>query len=315
MPNHDTSKFKIRDNRHRGTVGAFLESEIENGSSLSIVSAYFTIHAFNALKTTLTGIDGLKFLFGEPNFIRSLDPKNTDEKTFNIVDKRLQLNTQLQQKPIAKECAAWIKEKVQIRTTRQSNLLHGKMYPAHNYQQNNPFLKDQFGYALLNRAAVYRIKGEYDRAIADCNRAIELDPGYAEPYSNRGAVYRKKGEENLAIADYNKAIELKPDLAHAYNNRGNAYIQKGEIDLAIADYNRAIQLEPDLAEPYAGRGVAQLHLRAWEKARTGLTTARDMEVNIIAAFHYFYESIPDFEGKHGIQLPPDIAAILTPQQA
>ena len=37
-------------------------------------------------------------------------------------------------------------------------------------------------------------KAEYDRAIEDCNKAIELDPGYAEPYSNRGAAYRgKKG--------------------------------------------------------------------------------------------------------------------------
>ena len=128
MPDQDTSKSKIRDNRHRGTVGDFLESEIEDGSSLSIVSAYFTIHAFNALKTTLTGIDELRFLFGEPSFIKSLDPKNTDEKAFNIVDKGLQLRDQLQQKPIAKACAAWIKEKVQIRSTRRSNLLHGKMY-------------------------------------------------------------------------------------------------------------------------------------------------------------------------------------------
>ena len=135
MPNHDTSKFKIRDNRHRGTVGAFLESEIENGSSLSIVSAYFTIHAFNALKSTLTGIDELKFLFGEPSFIRSLDPENTDEKTFKIVDEGLELREQLQQKQIAKECAAWIEEKVQIRSTRQSNLLHGKMYHILNNGQ------------------------------------------------------------------------------------------------------------------------------------------------------------------------------------
>ena len=135
MPNHDTSKFKIRDNRHRGTVGAFLESEIENGSSLSIVSAYFTIHAFNALKSTLTEIDGLRFLFGEPNFIRSLDPENTDEKTFKIVDEGLELREQLQQKQIAKECAAWIAEKVQIRSTRQSNLLHGKMYHILNNGQ------------------------------------------------------------------------------------------------------------------------------------------------------------------------------------
>ena len=129
MPEHHTSnKSKIIDNRDRGTVGDFLKSEIKNGSSLSIVSAYFTIHAFDALQTQLEGIKELKFLFGEPDFIGSIDPQNTDEKAYEIVDKGLILREQLRQRPIAKKCADWIDEKVQIRSTRQSNLLHGKMY-------------------------------------------------------------------------------------------------------------------------------------------------------------------------------------------
>ena len=128
MSNRDTSQSKIRDNRHRGSVGAFLESEIESGSSLSVVSAYFTINAYHALKGSLDKIDGLRFLFGEPNFISSIDPEKTEEKIFKIVDEGLKLHNQLQQRPIAKACAKWIKEKVEIRSTRQSNLLHGKMY-------------------------------------------------------------------------------------------------------------------------------------------------------------------------------------------
>ena len=132
MSNHNTSQSKIRDNRHRGSVGAFLESEIENGSSLSVVSAYFTINAYHALKESLDGIEALRFLFGEPNFIKSLDPENTEEKAFKIVDEGLELREQLQQKPIAKACAKWIEDKVEIRSTRQSNLLHGKMYHIAN---------------------------------------------------------------------------------------------------------------------------------------------------------------------------------------
>ena len=128
MSNHNTSQSKIRDNRHRGSVGAFLESEIENGSSLSVVSAYFTINAYHALKGSLDKIDGLRFLFGEPNFISSIDPEKTDEKIFKIVDAGLKLHNQLQQRPIAKACAKWIEDRVEIRSTRQSNLLHGKMY-------------------------------------------------------------------------------------------------------------------------------------------------------------------------------------------
>lgn len=125
MSNHKT---RIRDNHKRGTVGNFLKTNIENGSSLSGVSAYFTVNAYYALKGSLDKIAGLRFLFGEPNFINSIDPEKTDEKIFKIVDDSLKLHNQLQQRPIAKACASWIKEKVEIKSTRQSNLLHGKMY-------------------------------------------------------------------------------------------------------------------------------------------------------------------------------------------
>ena len=123
----------IRDNHHRGTVGNFLKSKIQNGSSLSIVSAYFTIYAFEALKASLEDIKDLRFLFGEPRFVKSLDPERTDKKAFKIEDEGLQLQNRLEQKRVAKECAEWIKKKVQIRSIRALNLLHGKMYHiAHN---------------------------------------------------------------------------------------------------------------------------------------------------------------------------------------
>jgi len=64
-----TANSGIRDNYRRGTVGDFLKDKIQAGSSLSIVSAYFTIYAFEALKTQLNGIASLRFLFGEPRFL------------------------------------------------------------------------------------------------------------------------------------------------------------------------------------------------------------------------------------------------------
>jgi SNF2 family DNA or RNA helicase len=139
MSQHDSSlpKSAIRDNRHRGTVGDFLKAKVEENSTLSIVSAYFTIYAFDALKQQLLSIKSLKFLFGEPRFIKSLDPSKTDKKAFQIEDEGLQLQNRLEQKRVAKECAEWIEKKVQIRSVKQSNLLHGKMYHiAHNGTEN-----------------------------------------------------------------------------------------------------------------------------------------------------------------------------------
>jgi len=118
----------IKDNRSRGKVGDFLKDCIKDGSTLSFVSAYFTIYAYDKLKDQLGRIDHLNFLFGEPRFVKNLDPDRTDKKAFSIVNEKLALGNQLQQKCLAKECYDWITDKVDIRTIKQANLLHGKMY-------------------------------------------------------------------------------------------------------------------------------------------------------------------------------------------
>ena len=118
----------IRDNHSRGTVASFLIDKIQDGSTLSIVSAYFTIYAYDKLKASLGRIQHLDFLFGEPSFIKRLDPTKTETKAFIMDADGLKLSNTLEQKRIAKECYDWIDEKVDIKTIKQSNLLHGKMY-------------------------------------------------------------------------------------------------------------------------------------------------------------------------------------------
>jgi SNF2 family DNA or RNA helicase len=118
----------LRDNHRRGTVGDFLKGKIQDGSRLSVVSAYFTIYAYDALSDHLSRIEHLDFLFGEPSFVNRLDPSKTAKKAFIIDADGLELANKLQQKLVAKKCAEWIEQRVDIKTIKQSNLLHGKMY-------------------------------------------------------------------------------------------------------------------------------------------------------------------------------------------
>jgi len=120
----------IRDNHIRGAVADFLQEKIRDGTRLSVVSAYFTIYAYDELKHILNHIEHLDFLFGEPSFINRLDPNKTEKKAFIINADGLELANKLQQKRVAKECSDWIKQQVDIKTIKQSNLLHGKMYHA-----------------------------------------------------------------------------------------------------------------------------------------------------------------------------------------
>ena len=121
----------------------------------------------------------------------------------------------------------------------------------------------ELAWAHTNRGVAYRAKGDHDRAIADYDEAIRLDPKDAVAYSNRGIAYKDKGDYDRAIADYNEAIGLDPKNAVAYNNRGVAYNAKGDPDRAIADYNEAIRLDPKYATPTptAARRTRQGRLR------------------------------------------------------
>lgn len=98
--------------------------------------------------------------------------------------------------------------------------------------------------------------GDHDRAMADFDQAISLDPNQARGYNGRGWVWFSRGDYDRAIADYNTAIKLEPKKAAIYVNRGLVWKNKGDLDRAMADFDQAIRLDPKLASAYIGRGIA-----------------------------------------------------------
>lgn len=93
-----------------------------------------------------------------------------------------------------------------------------------------------------NRGAAHMAQGEYDRAIACFDKAIRIEPSFAEAYCNRGTAYYETGQCDAAIADFSKAIEIEPDFAQAYYNRAVAYYDKQEYDRAMQDIQKAQSL-------------------------------------------------------------------------
>jgi tetratricopeptide (TPR) repeat protein len=139
--------------------------------------------------------------------------------------------------------------------------------------------------AYYNRGTAYGRKGDLEQAIADLDKAIALKPDLAEAYNNRGIAYNNKGQFDRAIADYDKAIALKPDYAEPYYNRGNAYYYKGDFDRAIADYNKAIALKPDYAEPYYSRGNAYHHKGDFDRAIADYNKAIALKPDLAEAYN------------------------------
>ena len=91
-------------------------------------------------------------------------------------------------------------------------------------------------------------KWNYKKAAKKYERAVKIDPSYAEAYSNLGYTYRKQEKFDKAVRAYKKAIKLKPDLAEAHEYLGEAYAEMGKFDLAEKELAILRQLVSDEAD-------------------------------------------------------------------
>lgn len=109
--------------------GDELKKSLHPGSKLKIAASYFSIYAFEALKKELSQIESLQFIFTKPAFVPNdvtdklrkehrefYIPKKMREKNLYGTEFEIQLKNKLNQRAIAKECAAWIREKVKFRS-------------------------------------------------------------------------------------------------------------------------------------------------------------------------------------------------------
>jgi len=94
-----------------------------------------------------------------------------------------------------------------------------------------------------NRGHSYMLLKEYEEALKDYNKAIELEPHYASYRFDRAYLYQDNGKNKEAIGDYNVVIELESDNYIAITNRGEAFYALGDKKKAIADFEKAKQFD------------------------------------------------------------------------
>ena len=102
-----------------------LSSSITENSKISIAASYFSIYAFQELKSQLTKIEELKFIFTSPSFTTEKAkkqkrefyiPQLNREKSLYGTEFEIKLRNELTQKAIAKECAQWVRQKAQFKS-------------------------------------------------------------------------------------------------------------------------------------------------------------------------------------------------------
>lgn len=187
-----------------------------------------------------------------------------------------------------------------------------------------PAASDKGNSDLVNQGIAKAQKGDLDGAIADFNRAAELNPKDDAPYYNRAQAKRLKNDTAGAIADYTKAIELGSTNPAAYNNRANVRAETNDRDGAVADYTRAIELQPGYARAYYNRAVLKKEKGDRAGAAADFKKARELDPELAgedSVSDSAKKSDPDagsrsaaavnkvtlLDGKLTIDIPPDFS--------
>jgi tetratricopeptide (TPR) repeat protein len=159
------------------------------------------------------------------------------------------------------------------------------------------------GAAYVARGLAWQSKGDSDRALADFNAAIKLNPKDALAYNNRGMLWRERGDSDRAIADFTTAIAIDPmprtDQAftrrgkttvakpgvNIYENRALTLLEKSDFDGAIADFDQAIRRDPNAAESYNGRGAALRAKGEFDRAVDDFSYAIKLDGSNLGAYY------------------------------
>jgi tetratricopeptide (TPR) repeat protein len=98
-------------------------------------------------------------------------------------------------------------------------------------------------------------KGDYDRAIAEQTKALEINSTTPEAYSyyfNRASAYLKAGKATQGLSDTERALQLSPNSAFALNARGQILGALGRRQDAIADFRKALAIDPNIEDSRDG---------------------------------------------------------------
>ncbi len=103
--------------------------------------------------------------------------------------------------------------------------------------------------------------GDVPGAIADYDASIRINPRHGGHYEDRGRLYYSElKDKDKALADFNKALELDPNLFVAYTLRGTMRMMRGDMAGAIADSKKAAAMQPQDADSWGTLAdMANLH--------------------------------------------------------
>jgi tetratricopeptide (TPR) repeat protein len=145
---------------------------------------------------------------------------------------------------------------------------------------------------FYSRGIAYAGDGQFDLALADYDRAVDLQPADPAIRATRCWARALMNQEEGALADCNESLRLRPNSAVALDSRGVVDLKMKNYPTAIADYDAALRLQPKLASSLYGRGLAKRAIGDTEGARADMSAAGQIDPAIGIKFTAARLSVP-----------------------
>ncbi len=198
-------------------------------------------------------------VIAQPNFQGFIDSGNQNLKNRNYKDAISDFSKAIKEQPT--DTAA-------LGGMIKACLLNDDLKEAQKHIDNAIKTYPQNAEFLLRRGILNNKKGQFDKAVEDFTAVLAMNTTsdiQVQVYLNLGASKLILEEFNTALENYNKALELSPRNPSIFNYRGYTNYKLNYFADAINDYNNAIDLDPNNATSYYNRGMA--YFKSSEKAK------------------------------------------------
>lgn len=206
-------EYGILDNKTQGKVIDKLKEDLKSGTKVSIISAYFTIFAYQELRKELNKIESLRLLFSMPTFVKDKKDINREFKLSGSYESGLagdryemKLKNELKQSEIAKECAEWIRKKVEVRAYDEEHALPQKMYVMEQNEGEDSYIFGSSDFTSSGLGVVSSNKSEMNTYMKDTTSTQAMLN-----------LFNKAWNDNEKVKDVKKALLESLEVVYREN--------------------------------------------------------------------------------------------------
>lgn len=207
------------------------------------------------------------------------DTKNYDD-AFKFYERALKVNEMMESPDV--------KNKGLIKTSYKRELINRAKLEIENKEYDKAIencrraldLDDIFVEAYYHIGLAFNYKRKYDSAIENFQKAVNFDKKHVNSWNSLGLAFEAKEEYDNALKNLNKSIEIEPNFSDGWFNIGNVYKLKEEYDMAIENYTKATEVDPEFAKAWFFMGCAYFDKKDYNSAIQYIENAIKIDPNL-----------------------------------